>query len=473
MYIDQAKAFLQGSTSLLFEPSPQLMALADPFDFKARKDLPHLWDGSLYHGKYYLYWGPVPAIILAAIMAVVGNQVPDPLIVIISAIGILIILLLLLMQVRKHIYPQAPVMSIGLALLAALINLPYLFMLGRAHVYETSIIMGQLFLLLGLAGSFFYTHSKKPGFLIMAGLCWGLAIACRYTLIISVAIFLIFLLWMIQKSVNRWWAFFKETAYLLIPIAMCMFSLGFYNWVRFDSPFETGLNYQLTIPVYRNQHFSSDYLRTNFYVNVYYPYSRLESFPLIRSVKAMPDTAPHWVHYHPGKQCEDAIFGLRLIPFFWLPVLILPISFGLRRADRQKQPQPERHPPYGWPHFAWMIGVAGFGQFLLLQFYYYTAVRFIADFYLLSMLVIIFLLWSLDRQMVRFPLPRTLLWMIATLLVLLSGLLGFLAGFDNPPGVFEQFNPALEAEIAAAWNAMYTSPSVFGRILYHFLTLIL
>jgi len=473
MYIDQAEAFLHGSTALLLEPSPQLMAMADPFDFKVRKDLPHLWDGSLYHGKYYLYWGPVPAMILAAIMAVVGNRVPDPLMVILSVVGILAILLLLLLGIRKRVYPQAPVMSIGLFLLAAVINLPYLFILGRAHVYETSIMMGQLFLLLGAAVCFSYTQSRKSGALFLAGLSWGLAIACRYTLAVSVGIFLVFMFWMIREEVRQWRPFLKKAVYLLLPLAVCLIGLGIYNWLRFDSPFETGLNYQLTTPVYENRHFSAAYLRTNLYVNVLYSYGRVDSFPFIRAVKARAETAPPWVNYHPGKLGDDSIFGLRVIPLFWLLALLLPVTLGLKWVNRSKPVQPQQPVPFGWPHFAWMVGLAGFGQFLLLQFYYYTAVRFIADFYLSWMLVTIFLLWILDQRILRFALPLRVLWTVTALVILFSGLLGFLAGFDNPPGVFEQFNPALETEITAAWNAVYTSPSVLGRAFYHFLMLVL
>jgi hypothetical protein len=473
MYIDQAEAFLHGSTALLLEPSPQLMAMADPFDFKARKDLPHLWDGSLYHGKYYLYWGPVPAMILAAIMSVVGNQVPDPLMVILSVVGILAILLLLLLEIRKRVYPQAPLMSIGLFLLATVINLPYLFILGRAHVYETSIMMGQFFLLLGAAVCFSYTQSRKSGSLFLAGLSWGLAIACRYTLAVSVGIFMAFMLWIIREEVRQWRPFLKKTVSLSLPLAVCLLGLGFYNWVRFDSPFETGLNYQLTTPVYENRHFSAAYLRTNLYVNVLYSYGRVDSFPFIRAVKARAETAPAWVNYHPGKLGDDSIFGLRVIPLFWLLALLLPVTLGLKWVNRSRSVQPQQPIPFGWPHFAWMVGLAGFGQFLLLQFYYYTAVRFMADFYLSWMLVTIFMLWILDQRILGFPLPRTVFWFVIAVVILFSGLLGFLAGFDNPPGVFEQFNPALEAEISAAWNAVYTSPSVLGRAFYYFLMLVL
>ena len=70
-------AFLSGQTYLKITPSPQLLALADPYDPHA--NAPYLlWDASLYNGKYYLYFGPGPALIWAAAKAIFGVSLSDP-----------------------------------------------------------------------------------------------------------------------------------------------------------------------------------------------------------------------------------------------------------------------------------------------------------------------------------------------------------------------------------------------------------
>jgi hypothetical protein len=56
-------AFLAGQTSLLIEPPAELLALPNPYDPIANAQL-RLHDVSLYQGKYYLYFGPVPALTL-------------------------------------------------------------------------------------------------------------------------------------------------------------------------------------------------------------------------------------------------------------------------------------------------------------------------------------------------------------------------------------------------------------------------
>ncbi|MRS05197.1 hypothetical protein EG832_18585, partial [bacterium] len=49
----QAEGFLTGQTSLLVEPSNELLVLEDPYDWRARVGIETIWDASLYQGKYY------------------------------------------------------------------------------------------------------------------------------------------------------------------------------------------------------------------------------------------------------------------------------------------------------------------------------------------------------------------------------------------------------------------------------------
>src|SRR6187455_485414 len=59
----QANAFLHGQLALEVEPDPALLALENPYEPADRENIPVLWDATLYQGKYYLYWGPVPAVL--------------------------------------------------------------------------------------------------------------------------------------------------------------------------------------------------------------------------------------------------------------------------------------------------------------------------------------------------------------------------------------------------------------------------
>ena len=57
-----ADAFMHHQVSLRIQPRAELAALPDPYDPAA--NLPYRWhDVAYYDGKYYLPWGPAPALI--------------------------------------------------------------------------------------------------------------------------------------------------------------------------------------------------------------------------------------------------------------------------------------------------------------------------------------------------------------------------------------------------------------------------
>lgn len=474
LYVDQAQAFLSGQMALLETPSADLLALADPYSFEQREGIPYLWDASLYNGKYYLYWGPVPALILAGIMRVAGGPVPASILVLLSVLTILAILFVLLWSVSLRCYPRIPSFSTGLFLIAACVNLPYLFLLGRGRAYETSIITGQVFLMIGILGFFYFLQSNRPAWLLLAGLGWGLAVSCRYNLAVSVAVFVAVALWILWRPSAGWKPAVQKAIFLVAPLVVCALGLGLYNWLRFDNPLETGLKYQLTIPVYHNQHFSTEYLRTSCYLNIFYPYRQQDAFPLIRSIAVVPGDFPAWVGHHPGKRNDETVFAMNLLPVFWL---ILPLQGVVRvglRWQSSKQPKPAHAPQlHGWAEFSYAIAAAGFLQFAVLLFYYYASVRFMADYFLLWLLTTIFMLWSVDSKIEHIVWLRVALWTVAILAVISTALLGFLAGFDNPPRVFEIYNPALEAQIASSWDALYHSSGILGKALRYLMLLFL
>ena len=70
-------AFLSGRLSLLLEPRKELLDIPNPYDSSANKDL-RFHDASLYEGKYYLAWGPAPALALfIPFRLIFGKDMPE------------------------------------------------------------------------------------------------------------------------------------------------------------------------------------------------------------------------------------------------------------------------------------------------------------------------------------------------------------------------------------------------------------
>jgi len=467
-YIELGESFLHGQLSLLEQPSPWLMRLENPYDFEQREQNPYHWDASYYQGKYYLYWGPAPALVFAAIEGISRVQPSASLVILIPYIGLAIILQALFTLISKRFFPAASSLSPGLFTVAGVVNLPIIFLLGNPQIYHTSIIFGQFFLLLGLLGWMIYVYTEKSVGLLMAGLSWGLAIGSRYNLGISVAIYLVFaLIWM--KRETGWKSAWKRAGFLLIPLALCLLGLGIYNFLRFGNPLEVGQTYQLTLALPRNLYFSLSYLRANLYIYLTYPLSLLEKFPFVKT--ALFDWTysflPAWLNAPSEMMYDHYIYGIfPSAPALWLSVVAIPL-FVLAGIKRQIHPLPNSKRM----NFFAMVTWAGGAQFLFLMVYFHFAERFAADFYIPFILTIAMLVWKMDEVLQSRGKLRLVFWMIVVGLTVWTAGLGFFSGFGVPPKIFRSFNQTLYNDLASFWNYAAEIFRIFWGNLIHFMGL--
>src|SRR6185369_421754 len=134
----QAAAFRHGQLALEVQPDPALLALQDPYEPADRENVPVLWDATLFEGKYYLYWGPVPALMLAGVKLFYTREIGDNLLTFAFLSGTFIFLTLIILDLWKAYFPAAPrfILLASIAL-AGLIN-PLPFVLIEARIYEAA-----------------------------------------------------------------------------------------------------------------------------------------------------------------------------------------------------------------------------------------------------------------------------------------------------------------------------------------------
>jgi hypothetical protein len=71
------RAFAHGRLELPIKPSPQLLALPNPWD-PAADDTYKMHDMALFNGRYYLYHGPGPAVLLfTPWLLITGHDLPE------------------------------------------------------------------------------------------------------------------------------------------------------------------------------------------------------------------------------------------------------------------------------------------------------------------------------------------------------------------------------------------------------------
>lgn len=288
-YYDQlADAFLLGQTWLERQVNPLLLALPNPYDPEARLGLGYLWDATLYEGKYYLYWGPMPAVILAAIKFIHPMAIGDNLIVFTGIALTTIFQTLLLILLWTKYFQRLPIWTLVMGIFITGLVVPFNWMNNRPEIYEAAIMSAQAFL---MGGIYFALLALQPGeisprLLTVASVLWACAAASR-TVVVFDILFASFLIFILILNRNGSWAWKSGRIIALgLPLAICALSLGTYNYVRFGSPLDFGINNQLALSdqkKHKDDFFSTGYILPNLEIYTLTLPERVSTFPYIRA----------------------------------------------------------------------------------------------------------------------------------------------------------------------------------------------
>lgn len=239
-----ADSFRHGQLSLREEPREELFELAEPYE-PGRNEPFRLHDASLWKGKYYLYFGAVPAVVLFLPWSLVGlGALPESLAAALLASGGYVMALLLLRHlVRRHLPGTPAWMQAGAALVLGLASaVP--FVLRGPSVYEVAITGGFFFSMLAVWSLLGAGDEGRPhaGRLVAGGLSLGLAVGCRPNLVVAVPLLLV-LAWPALRDAGRGRG--RAVVQVLAPFLGVIFLLGLYNVLRFGAWTEFGARYQV------------------------------------------------------------------------------------------------------------------------------------------------------------------------------------------------------------------------------------
>jgi hypothetical protein len=316
-----AEAFLGGHLYLPVEPRKELLALADPYD--PVQNAPYrMGDASLYRGKYYLNWGPTPALVLfLPFRALTGRYFPQTMaLALFGFLGVVATTGVVLFLGRRT---PGWMLVLAAATLGFANAVPYV--LRRVFVYEVSVTCA--YGMMAAAVYCFVTGAlgERPRLkrVALGSLLVGLAAGARPPMLLGIGLGLV-VTWRLLRG-ERWGL---ALAALLGPFAVCVGLLGLYNYLRFDSWTDFGYQYILTTT--QN--------------NRLYPLFQWRRIPLgLELLFLEPPTLsldfPFWLleprtYWEPPKEfCGAPVAGilvgtpvvnlLLLLPFVW---------WGLRRA---------------------------------------------------------------------------------------------------------------------------------------------
>lgn len=257
-----ADALLKGQFHLDFPVNPKLSAMENPYDYSLRKaeEVPFRWDFAYYNGRYYCYFGIVPALLLfLPFKLLTGRDLLTWAVVPLLAGLALIGVFYLLRQIIRRWFSHTP---FGVYLILGLLMGNACGMLmesWRPEFYPIPIFSGLAFTFFGLglwirAADSWDAELIGKGkakttllYLLFGSLCLALVAGCRPQLVLgSFFCFPLLASFVIRKDGRKCAAFGGKLLAFALPYFAVAAFLMYYNYARFGSPFDFGANYNLT-----------------------------------------------------------------------------------------------------------------------------------------------------------------------------------------------------------------------------------
>ncbi len=457
LYDAQAEGLRNGHLYLPEVPSKALQALPDPYN-PANMRL-WRWDHTYYKGHFYLYWGLVPGLLLAAFKTLfrIPHAVGDDVLTFWFFVGRLFAGTLLIRALAR---PQAaattapPRWAVGLAIAVFALAHPTPYTLNRGAVYEVAIAAGICFMVsalyLGWRGLLATEVRSADRWLAGASLCLGLAAGSRASLLPTMVLLV---LW---TTFARWRRDGATGARLrtLLPAAAApavVMTVGHFvlNHLRYDSWSSFGARYQLGNPLGAGLRF----VIPNLYAYLFLPPSHGCGFPFLftrwNTTRAL---TPSWLRFPTDYRADEPTIGLVTGALF-VALLAAGVVMAVvrRRAIAAADASRDVEPRWAW---RWLWGalalylLGGAAPPLLVSG---ATMRYELDFASAATLMAILSGWWL------LALPTSRAGRLAAragyvALALLTLVTGLLLGFGGYFDHFGRHNPALKHRLEQSLN---------------------
>lgn len=317
---------------------PKLEKLPNVYSYQTREGIPYKFDYALYKGKYYTYFGIVPtALVYLPVLKMTGNVLNT------SYLLVLIMCFIMIAMTRfaYNVFRRNKKANVWLGLMAAfaLINGSFVwFLTTKLSVYELPRLSALLFTIIGI--NLFYTSLKNGKIrkvnIVLGALCMALSVGCKPNFILASIITFIILLHNLKcvakekygdgigiiRSVFNKYSVGTLVCYM-VPYICIGIALMYYNYLRFDSVFEFGAQYQLTIYDVTTYHFD------NFAKIPEIIFQNIFSLPTLTGKFPFFDLPVQQTGYL-GYQFAINNCGILTLPIFWLIILV---PFVLKKKE--------------------------------------------------------------------------------------------------------------------------------------------
>lgn len=444
-------AFESGQVSLLTEPTPELLAMENPYDWSAREKLgiDCLWDHVLYEGHYYSYYGIAPVVLLfLPYHLLTGYYFPTIWAVFLFGAGGILFLSLAYMAFIRNWFRHVPfgVALAGLITVQAASGVWFCF--ASPLFYEIAQNAGFFFV---TGGVYFLLRAgiAGPGRLSLWRVTLGttmlaLAVMSRPTLAVYALVSLPFLWFGLRRVRGKRYASLTDAhaqrarrrataGYLLaalLPYVLLGGAQMLYNLARFGNPLEFGIQYSLTI---------NDFTRSQFH-------GRMAAIGFYNFLFAVPQVKPAFPFFFAQFSTLDVngYYFIASTVAVGLLFRALP-TWGLCLAGKARRLLPQRvRRRVSWVWALFCLAAPAVILFSIWESGY--AVRYCTDFswqMLFGAYAVLYTLYIHSRHPAMKALGDKLLIAAAVLAVLINGAL--LITFAHPGGLSSDMQAAFSA----------------------------
>lgn len=224
-------------------------------------------DLSLYLGQYYLYWPPFPAVLLIPFVAIWGVGFSDLVFTIaLGGLNVALIAVLLRAADRRGI-ARLNAEQRGLLVLTLALGTVHVTLAPYGRVWGTGQLVGFGCLIVAYVAAIDWRGWRA---FLAAGIAVGCAMLTRNHLALTglwPALWLLVRSWQ-QRDDRRWPRLIGNALAGLLPVIVALAIYGGYNWLRFGSVGDNGVDYHRMSPLFRADYdryglFNAHYIPTN------------------------------------------------------------------------------------------------------------------------------------------------------------------------------------------------------------------
>jgi hypothetical protein len=250
---------------------PYFNYLADAFlhGQLSLRTVPHrVLDLSFFNGEYFLYWSPMPAILLMPFVALFGVQFSDvAFTLVIAAINVALVAQLLRQARLKRVIKSSRQRR-GILVLFFALGTVHITLAPVGRVWLTSQLTAFMFIALAYLSAIKFDGVRA---FLLVGLSLTAAMLTRNHLIFVGVWPALYLLH--KHRGDNWRRHLPLITTAITPIAIGIGLLGAYNWMRFGSIFDNGISYHLMHRSFLNDYHQYGYFNIHFIpINLFYQY---------------------------------------------------------------------------------------------------------------------------------------------------------------------------------------------------------